>query len=513
MGAPFTENLLTLLAFIVLNSTPTLLFFLCRDVPEWTYSVYILSFFIIESYALTILYVICQLSNKFLRNLCRFIIIIMILYQFLNIITVLCYRSTINWNIIQIVANTNGQEVKEFTIAFILNIRILFPSIIFLMITSALFLTNKLACVCFKCMYILGYICLCFCFLLLLHNSAVINDCYDFSVIRWVFQERIDLRKHLCHPIVIETKENHPRFIVLIIGESFSKTHSSLYGYEKTTNPLLEDLRTAGHLWCYDNVTSPDVGTFGAFEYILNLHREGDGKEWYETPTIAEIFNLAGYTTLWFSNQAQNGLLDNMSSGFSVVCDKTFFTGYPNRNKYDGKLVDFVEGYNFDKNKSYLLFFHLMGQHEGFHERYPESFEIFKKDDYRGGTEEKRKTIARYDNATLYNDYVVRRVFDFFKAEEAICLYFPDHSLDIYESDSTYYGHSTSEKKSQFYGKQIPFMIYTTEKYRSKFIEEQVSIEKNIHRKFNTQDVSFSIMDLTGFAVEGICNKQYSLFQ
>lgn len=56
-------------------------------------------------------------------------------------------------------------------------------------------------------------------------------------------------------------------------------------------------------------------------------------------------------------------------------------------------------------------------------------------------------------------------------------------------------------------------MIYTTEKYRSKFIEEQVSIEKNIHRKFNTQDVSFSIMDLTGFAVEGICNKQYSLFQ
>ena len=40
--------------------------------------------------------------------------------------------------------------------------------------------------------------------------------------------------------IKVENSDQHAPLIVLVIGESFNKYHSSLYGYELKTNPLLE---------------------------------------------------------------------------------------------------------------------------------------------------------------------------------------------------------------------------------------------------------------------------------
>lgn len=48
--------------------------------------------------------------------------------------------------------------------------------------------------------------------------------------------------------------------MIVIIGESHSLYHTSLYGYEKQTYPLMEDREENGELFVFQNaVTTNDV--------------------------------------------------------------------------------------------------------------------------------------------------------------------------------------------------------------------------------------------------------------
>ena len=64
--------------------------------------------------------------------------------------------------------------------------------------------------------------------------------------LRLVNQEITAAKKSDCVPVV-----------VVIIGESFSRYHSSLYGYSKQTNPRLSEWVKEGSLLLYDDVVSP----------------------------------------------------------------------------------------------------------------------------------------------------------------------------------------------------------------------------------------------------------------
>ena len=88
------------------------------------------------------------------------------------------------------------------------------------------------------------------------------------------------------------------------------------------------------------------------------------------------------------------------------------------------------------KNKCNLVLFHLMGQHSAAIERFPhDKFTYFTVDSikreasYLGDTERKQK--ADYDNATLYNDYVMNEIFDTFRNSNTILIYFSDHGEEV----------------------------------------------------------------------------------
>ena len=105
--------------------------------------------------------------------------------------------------------------------------------------------------------------------------------------------------------------------------------------------------------------------------------------------------------------------------------------------EYDGQMVDDYQKKQ-EKADRRLVLFHLLGQHVGFEHRYPESFAHFTPDSlsFRKEswlTDEMREEIAHYDNATLYNDYVIKQIINLYNQQNTIVVYLADHGEEVYD--------------------------------------------------------------------------------
>ena len=102
-----------------------------------------------------------------------------------------------------------------------------------------------------------------------------------------------------------------------------------------------------------------------------------------------------------------------------------------------------------------------------------------------------------------------------FDDEEAVVLFFPDHSLDIFNTDPDYIGHArTNNPASVAYGKEIPFIAYPTRKFIEKFPQKAKELKDASERHYSLEDLPYTIMDLAGIiSVEGRQTKEKSLLQ
>ena len=121
-----------------------------------------------------------------------------------------------------------------------------------------------------------------------------------------------DLSSYFTHPKITfnDDSQQLPADVVLIIGESFSRSHSSMYGYDKETNPCLSDYRDNSLLFTFDSIDSPAPTTAESIRLMLSTYSQAneehpDGKKWFEYTTIIELMQDCGYDTYWFGNQAR----------------------------------------------------------------------------------------------------------------------------------------------------------------------------------------------------------------
>ena len=94
--------------------------------------------------------------------------------------------------------------------------------------------------------------------------------------------------------------------IVLVIGESYNKHHSQLYGYNKPTTPFQQELAEQGCLVPFTDVVAPWNLTSFVFKHVLSLHAIGDSGEWCDAPLFPEVFRKAGYHVTFITNQFQS---------------------------------------------------------------------------------------------------------------------------------------------------------------------------------------------------------------
>lgn len=321
------------------------------------------------------------------------------------------------------------------------------------------------------------------------------------------------------HDIVLDIDERIKcKTIVLVIGESFAKQNSSLYGYKKETNPLLSQ---QNNLYIFRNVTSPHTHTIEAIRSIMTTYvSENDSINWYESISIPEIMRAAGYKTYWLSNQYEYGLLDNLITCFAKICDEKNFlrnqVAVNEGNVHDGKLIPVLKNIVESTNEDKFLIINLMGSHCSFKDRYPKEFEYFTLADYedRNLSTDSKQLLAEYDNSILYNDFVIKNIIDVVKEKDAIVIYFSDHGLDVFNTSDNYIGHAKiGNNESVRIGKEIPFMVYITDEYKRLRPEIENRINNSQSKCFRTDSVMYTIMDIAGInLMNGKTYKNKSLF-
>ena len=321
--------------------------------------------------------------------------------------------------------------------------------------------------------------------------------------------EQKNLADYLQHPRMTETSNNHPDIVMIIIGESFSRSHSSLYGYDKNTNPCLQQQLDSGNLIVFSDPLAPATHTGESFKYFLTtFSHENSDKEWFECLTLPEALAASGYKTAWFSNQAQTGWYDNISAAFAALCDTIHYTTTPEEGEQGAKpdeiLFPCVPSYvHSSESLPLAVFVHLMGQHVDFEQRYPSSYSHFTESQYVNRKEHQRRDFATYDNATLYNDYVVDSLFSSLEGKNAVGLYFSDHGMDFYESDDDYCSHSNDNNLASYQaGLKIPLVVYTTDTYRTAHSVVMQQIEKMAAKPYHVENLPGLVLQLTGYEVK-----------
>ena len=288
--------------------------------------------------------------------------------------------------------------------------------------------------------------------------------------------------------------------VVVVIGESFSRYHSSLYGYRLRTNPLLERRRDEDGMVVFTDVITRADQTHEAMRSVFSTDSLGLGFGSY--PLFPALFRKAGYKTCLWDNQYLIG------GGISFLADKELSDIlYDCRNEesfpLDGPFVETLPDVtNLQKT---LFIIHLEGQHFFYPDRYEKMPEMFTAADYDSGFDASERTVmADYDNATLYNDMIMDRLMEKFGAGETILLYFSDHGEEVYENGKgSVYGHTNVLKSPDLrYQIHIPFMIWMSPSYRERHPETCKKIEEVKDFPMITDDVSHLLLDLADIQTE-----------
>lgn len=497
---PFKDTFVLFLSIVFLLSFPDAWFYY-KAYKAITYSIYIILQATIVSYVICLL--LSLVSNKTIFNILKFIVLFFcyILFVF-DFVCVFQHDVRFNADFLSLMLETNIKETKEFFLTFATDNNIkyyLCIIILFAIVFGGNIHYKKLPNIFGQ----LGLVIIGCCCVLCYHNKSVWKDGFLHKLKSIYSYQKIDLTDYLTHPDINYIPDKRPANIVLIIGESLSKFHCSLYGYHLQTNPLLETL-TDSSLYVFNNVSSAAIHTQKSFKYMMSTYSvEDEGKsEWFAHITLPEIINLAGYKTHWLSNQARGG--NSTINSYVNLFHDFFYNGDQysgdERKTFDGDLIKIASSV-LKENKDSLNFyvFHLMGSHFQFHLRYPKEFEKFTTGNYINEKENQRERLATYDNSVLYNDYVVYHIMNLFKNKEAIILYLSDHGLDVFYTDDNYAAHAKmNNPESIKYGVAIPFMIYTSSLYNQKYPEKIKAIKSSLNQKYRTDSLIYTIMDIAG---------------
>lgn len=272
--------------------------------------------------------------------------------------------------------------------------------------------------------------------------------------------------------------------IVLVIGESYNRHHSQLYGYDRPTTPRQMERLRKDHFAVFSDVVAPYNLTSFVFKNMLSLQTVGDSADWCDYPLFPEVFRKAGYRVTFITNQFQtrsNEAIYDFSGGFFLNNPDLSEAMFDVRNDrvyaYDtGVLRDYdrlleQQHFTFDTPDDHnLVILHLMGQHVNYRSRSPKDRKHFKHTDYAISnlTPKERNVIAEYDNATLFNDSIVDQIITRFEDKDALVIYLSDHGDECFGMGHRKFGRIHSDEIDYAIAHEeyeIPFWIWASQRF------------------------------------------------
>jgi heptose-I-phosphate ethanolaminephosphotransferase len=406
-----------------------------------------LIFFIIVSLALNI-------SKKRVYTLS--ILVIYVIYFVLEGTSYLAVHSNFTSSFMYVLIESSQGEFKEFLQSYISFSIILFISLLIL----SFFLLKRLQ---FKGQLIKGYLSFLFVLILIFFlkfTGLIENNCFH-NVVRGVYgyyqlQNNFNLNKSVTKEDIDNVKNND--VLVFVLGESTTRNHMGLYGYNRETTPLLSAFKDS--LFVYNDVISTDVLTLKSVPKMLTS--KSNDLNNIESVDLINIFNQAGFKTYWLSNQRPISYNDNAIS--KIASNSRFFKFYNYKiDKYatswdEVMLPKYNEILNSPEKK--VIVIRLLGTHFDYYKRYPSSFNKFQTKN----SSEKEAIINQYDNAVLYNDFIVKSILESLKKinKKTALIYISDHGENVYDEADFFGRNEDNLTKSMF---DIPFFVWTSNSF------------------------------------------------
>lgn len=293
--------------------------------------------------------------------------------------------------------------------------------------------------------------------------------------------------------------------VVVVIGESYNKHHTPLYGYALPTTPNMSREQHNKNLFVFNNVVTPWNMTSNAMKNIFSINCIAAHESWSSFPFFPTIFKAAGYRVYFWDNQNSGVSADVFDFSLNGIIHHSDITRVSydvenvQRYQYDG---DFIESFKniYHAGSRDLIIFHLMGQHIGAKYRYPNGYGKFTISDYssRKVSKDMKQAIAEYDNATLYNDSIMGEIFKLFKKRNAVVVYFSDHGEEVYDYRDVI-GRTHEEIKTAQnlkYQYDIPFVIWCSPSYVAKNPSVLDRMRQCKEKPFMTDNISHLLMGL-----------------
>lgn len=300
--------------------------------------------------------------------------------------------------------------------------------------------------------------------------------------------------------------------VIFVIGGSYIKYHSALYGYPLQTTPFLSQEQKAGRLFVFTDVVSPYNQTTKVIRNVLSCNSIAEGERWASTPPLTAIYKSQGYHVAFYDKQKdyEAEQLFSFSLNTYLYHPEIIKACYSETNAetfdYDGQLIDYYK-HNSKKHKCQLIVFHLLGQHMAYSKRYPKEFShytsdstYFRKEQWL--TSQMREEIAHYDNATLYNDEVMRKIAKLYDEENTVVIYFSDHGEEVYDYRPNIgrddFGFGDNPEKGMHWQYDVPFMAWCSDSYIKSHPEEINALSSCVRRPFMLDNVCQIVFHLSG---------------
>lgn len=304
-----------------------------------------------------------------------------------------------------------------------------------------------------------------------------------------------------------------PETYVLVIGETGRRDRMGIHGYERDTNPRLK--QRSGVIPLDDMITSWTLTTHSVPAMLSPVSAIEKPRTAKAALSLVSIFRAAGYKTYWISNQPTIGAAESTITRFSSEAHERYFpnpstnAGFGN-GTLDDALLPYLENVLDKRDERRLIVIHLLGSHDSYQRRHPESYERFRpslRDADSANPDHhdvrlKTEINNSYDNSVLYTDYVLDEMIQRLSTRNGVTalIYAADHGETLFDGRCTESGHGGSSHEQY----PIAAFAWLSDSFRSQRPEAAASFSRNARSRLTVRNLLPTMLDLGGISLPGI---------
>ena len=286
--------------------------------------------------------------------------------------------------------------------------------------------------------------------------------------------------------------------VVLVIGESYNKWHSSLYGYALDTSPLMAAERDKGLLTVFTDAIAPYNLTSVTIKNMMSLNSLAAGEPWHSKPMWPAVMRRAGWQVDVWDNQRDFMVNETFSASLNSflfapeIVERVYHAVNDTAYEFDGDLVkDYFDHCRPAARR--MVIFHLMGQHTSYDARYPHSreWEVWTTGDLPAANASyldarRRGIMLDYARATRYNDYVLASILEHYRDRDAVVVMLSDHGEEVFDYRDFMERDHNPQKSPQMvrYENGIPLLVWCSPVYRQRHPDRAAAVAAAAHRPF-----------------------------